>query len=135
MLNFIPKRTPAVSLLFGKRLLQRIEVGAARHQVEIPIDILDKIHAAKDTSVAYHNGDFHPLKWKEFVKLKLDACHLLQAAEAGDGATSKSSLSGLNWFPQLTSLYTGHQALKAVDVALAASTPPKLAFPIVGVNC
>lgn len=70
MLNFVPKRCPSVSLLFGKRPLQRIEVGASRHQLEIPLAAVEKIYDKVDTKVEYHNKDYNPMYWRDFMQLK-----------------------------------------------------------------
>ncbi|PHJ15161.1 hypothetical protein CSUI_011030 [Cystoisospora suis] len=129
MLNFVPKRCPSVSLLFGKRPLQRIEVGASRHQLEIPLAAVEKIYDKVDPKVEYHNRDFNPMKWKDFMQLKLDAFYLLEAAQAE--TASKSALSDLNWFSDLADIYAGQQRMAELDVAGKAG-PVKFAYPIQG---
>eukprot|EP00913_Durusdinium_trenchii_P028200 g26438.t1 len=53
MINFIPRTCPSVALLYGKRPLQRIAVGAAKQQLEIPLDVVADIPGKVDSSVAY----------------------------------------------------------------------------------
>ncbi|CBZ55845.1 conserved hypothetical protein [Neospora caninum Liverpool] len=132
MLNFIPKRCPSVSLLFGKRPVQRIEVGQARHQLEIPVETIEKIYEGVDSRLEYHNKDYNAMKWKDFMKLKLDAFYLLEASQSE--AAAKSALSDLNWFPDLADIYSGQQTMAAMDVALKAQGQQKLSYPIQGKN-
>eukprot|EP00922_Rhytidocystis_sp_ex-Travisia-forbesii_P027482 GHVS01040240.1.p1 GENE.GHVS01040240.1~~GHVS01040240.1.p1 ORF type:complete len:134 (-),score=20.92 GHVS01040240.1:643-1044(-) len=132
MLNFIPKRCPSVSLLFGKRPLQRIEVGEMRHQVEIPISVVEKVYEKIDTSRSFHNNDYNPMKWPDFVNLKLDVYYLTSAALAGDQA-SKTALTNMDWYPQISALYAGQKSLTEVDIA-ANTAAPKLKYPVQGKN-
>ena len=53
MLNFIPRTHPSVSLLYGKRPLQRIACGSAQQHVEIPLDVTDEIVKATDSGTRY----------------------------------------------------------------------------------
>ncbi|PFH38361.1 hypothetical protein BESB_007020 [Besnoitia besnoiti] len=130
MMNFIPKRCPSVSLLFGKRPIQRIEVGAARHQMEIPVNAINKIYDGVDPNLEYHNKDYNAMKWKDFMKLKLDAFYLVEASQSESAA--KSALPDLNWFSDLADIYSGQQAMAQMDVALKAAEQPKFAYPIQG---
>ena len=53
MLNFIPKKSPSVSPLYGKRPLQRIASGSKQLFVEIPIEVTDEVANAVDTETRY----------------------------------------------------------------------------------
>lgn len=70
MFNFIPKRIPSVNLLFGKRPIQRVEVGRKRNHVEIPLLVIEKLYQDVNVMKEYHNKDYNPLHWKAFLNLK-----------------------------------------------------------------
>merc|ERR1712007_279372 len=97
MINFIPKAHPSVSLLYGKRPLQRIAVGAKKQQLEIPLDVVADIPQKVDLSTSY-------------VGNKLDARNLIEA-------DVKSALTDLDWFGKIHALYAGKQTEAEVDIA------------------
>lgn len=70
MFNLVPKRIPSVNLLYGKRPIQRIEVGRGKHRLEVPLSAVEDLYKSVDTTKQYHNGDYHPLRWKSFLNLK-----------------------------------------------------------------
>uniref|UniRef100_A0A0G4FV77 Uncharacterized protein n=1 Tax=Chromera velia CCMP2878 TaxID=1169474 RepID=A0A0G4FV77_9ALVE len=128
MLNFVPKRCPSVSLLYGKRAIQRIEVGSRKHHVEIPVQIVDDVCKKVDTSVEYKNKGFNPLPWSEFIKIKLDAQNLMES-------NVKSALTDLDWYPKLAALHVGHSTLTEIDAAAkvaAPSAPVSYKLPVSG---
>merc|ERR1711975_170428 len=110
MLNFIPKMHPSVSLLYGKRPLQRIMVGAKKQQIEIPLDVVADIPEKVDTSASYVGNKYNALPWSEFVDIKLDARNLIEA-------DVKSALTDLDWYGKLTALYAGKQTEAEMDIA------------------
>eukprot|EP00930_Biecheleria_cincta_P025211 TRINITY_DN1796_c0_g1_i4.p1 TRINITY_DN1796_c0_g1~~TRINITY_DN1796_c0_g1_i4.p1 ORF type:complete len:130 (-),score=36.54 TRINITY_DN1796_c0_g1_i4:3-392(-) len=126
MLNFIPKMCPSTALLYGKRPLQRIAVGAgaSKQQLEIPLDVVSDIPGKVDTSVAYVGNKYQALPWKDFIDIKLDARNLIEA-------DVKSALTDLDWFGKVNALYAGKQTEAEIDVAaktIGAMKPVK--YPI-----
>ncbi|XP_026191284.1 uncharacterized protein LOC34623302 [Cyclospora cayetanensis] len=127
MLNLLPKRSVAVSLLQGKRALQRVQVGSGKHQLELPQASVDALYSKINTTDAYHNKDFQPLPWKDFFSMKLSSFYLLEAAQSPD--ETKSALRDLHWFGDLANIYQTNAALTAADAtataaAAVAATPP-----------
>jgi len=115
-----------VNLLYGKRPIQRFEVGAAKHKVEAPLSVVEEIYKDVESGVSYHNGDYNPLQWKDFVAIKTTARHLYEAAKSPE--PPKSALTDLDWYQKISSLYAGHQTLNEVDVFKAVSKP-KFVYP------
>jgi len=126
MFNFVPKRSSAVRLLYGKRPFQRIQVGSTKHQVELPLSLVEKIYGSVDESISYHNGDYNPLKWKEFVALKVTGGHLYEAATCAE--PPKTALTDLDWYQKICSIYSGHQSLGEVEIA-EKTLKPKFSYP------
>eukprot|EP00392_Amoebophrya_sp_AT5.2_P010509 g10571.t1 len=91
MLNFIPRTHPSVSLLYGKRPLQRIACGSAQQHVEIPLDVTDEIVKATDSGTSYIGNKYEALPWKNFVDIKVDAANLIDS-------NVKSALTNLDIF-------------------------------------
>merc|ERR1712203_1200049 len=110
MINFIPKMHPSVSLLYGKRPLQRIMVGTKKQQIEIPLDVVADIPEKVDKSVAYVGNKYNALPWSEFVDIKLDARNLIEA-------DVKSALTDLDWYGKLNALYGCKQTEAEMDIA------------------
>merc|ERR1711865_470832 len=110
MLNFIPKACPSVSLLYGKRPLQRIVVGAEKRQIEIPLDVVADIPTKVDLSAAYVGNKYNALPWQDFVDIKLDARNLIES-------DVKSALTDLDWFGKIRALYAGKQTEASLDIA------------------
>mmetsp|Transcript_125495 Transcript_125495/g.313518 ORF Transcript_125495/g.313518 Transcript_125495/m.313518 type:complete len:126 (+) Transcript_125495:100-477(+) len=123
MLNFIPKMHPSVALLYGKRPLQRITVGAAKQQIEIPLDVVADIPEKVDTSVAYVGNKYNALPWKEFVDIKLDARNLMEA-------DVKSALTDLDWFGKINALYSGKQVEAELAVAAKVIAAKPVKYPV-----
>ncbi|CAE8656403.1 unnamed protein product [Polarella glacialis] len=124
MLNFIPKSCASVSLLYGKRPLQRIAIGAKKQQLEIPLSVVADIPSMVDSSVAYVGNKYNALPWKEFVDIKLDARNLIEA-------DVKSALTDLDWFGKVNALYAGKQTEAEIEIAgktIGAIKPVK--YPI-----
>merc|ERR1712187_737320 len=124
MINFIPKMHPSVSLLYGKRPLQRIAVGAKKQQIEIPLDVVADIPEKVDARVAYVANKYNALPWKDYVDIKLDARNLIEA-------DVKSALTDLDWFGKVHALYAGKAAEAEMDVAaktIGAAKPVK--YPV-----
>ncbi|CAE8596610.1 unnamed protein product [Polarella glacialis] len=124
MLNFIPKTCASVSLLYGKRPLQRIAIGAKKQQLEIPLSVVADIPTLVDNSVAYVGNKYNALPWKDFVDIKLDARNLIEA-------DVKSALTDLDWFGKVNAIYAGKQTEAEIDVAsktIGAVKPVK--YPI-----
>merc|ERR1711935_1066775 len=109
-INAIPKMTPSVALLYGKRPLQRITVGASKQQLEIPLDVVADIPGKVDSSVSYVGNKYNALPWKDFVDIKLDARNLIEA-------DVKSALTDLDWYGKLNALYAGKQTEAEMDIA------------------
>eukprot|EP01066_Platyproteum_vivax_P011278 Platyproteum_vivax@DN511_c0_g1_i1.p1 len=131
MLNFIPKRCPSVSLLYGKRPVQRIQVGTGRHTLEIPLNVVDTLYNKVDASTNLHNNDYNPLQWKDFATLKLAAAHLHEASKSSEA--TRSALTDLDWYPTIASVYSGHKTITELDVA-DKLTNIKLRYPVQGKN-
>mmetsp|Transcript_43881 Transcript_43881/g.103783 ORF Transcript_43881/g.103783 Transcript_43881/m.103783 type:complete len:128 (-) Transcript_43881:101-484(-) len=124
MLNFIPRTCPSVSLLYGKRPLQRITVGSKKQQIEIPLDVVADIPKQVVTDTSYIGMKYNALPWDKFTDIKLDARNLIEA-------DVKSALTGLDWFGKINALYAGKQTEAEMDLAkktLAAAKPVK--YPI-----
>uniref|UniRef100_A0A7S2HC67 Uncharacterized protein n=1 Tax=Alexandrium andersonii TaxID=327968 RepID=A0A7S2HC67_9DINO len=124
MINFIPKMHPSVSLLYGKRPLQRIAVGSKKQQLEIPLNVVADIPTKVDSSVSYVANKYNALPWKDFVEIKLDARNLIEA-------DVKSALTDLDWFGKVHALYAGKQTEAEMDIAaktIGAAKPIK--YPI-----
>ncbi|OLP79965.1 putative protein phosphatase 2C 6 [Symbiodinium microadriaticum] len=137
-----------VALLYGKRPLQRIAVGAAKQQLEIPLGVVADIPGKVDNSVSYVGNKYNALPWKDFVDIKLDARNLIEA-------DVKSALTDLDWFgkacplcpplllskrqffggfgQEVNALYAGKQTETELDVAAVA--PGSLAFPAAVEGC
>eukprot|EP00437_Effrenium_voratum_P037952 CAMPEP_0181478640 /NCGR_PEP_ID=MMETSP1110-20121109/42852_1 /TAXON_ID=174948 /ORGANISM="Symbiodinium sp., Strain CCMP421" /LENGTH=127 /DNA_ID=CAMNT_0023604011 /DNA_START=38 /DNA_END=421 /DNA_ORIENTATION=+ len=111
MINFVQKTCPSVALLYGKRPLQRIAVGAQKQQLEIPLDVVADIPTKVDSNVAYVGNKYNALPWKDFVDIKLDARNLIEA-------DVKSALTDLDWFGKVNALYCGKAAETEMDVAV-----------------
>mmetsp|Transcript_16800 Transcript_16800/g.37139 ORF Transcript_16800/g.37139 Transcript_16800/m.37139 type:complete len:125 (+) Transcript_16800:53-427(+) len=111
MINFIPKAHPSVSLLYGKRSLQRIVVGSRQQEIEIPTVVTTKILEAVDTSASYIGNKYNALPWKDFIEIKIDAHNLIEA-------DVKTALTSLDWFGKVRALYTGQATMTECDVAL-----------------
>lgn len=109
MLNLFPKTHPSVSLLYGKRPLQRIVVGSKAQQVEIPLKYVEDLPAKVDDSVSYVGNKFNALPWDEYIKIKLDARNLIQA-------NTKTALTGLTLFPKINALHAGQAAINSASV-------------------
>merc|ERR1711879_1122755 len=110
MINFIPKAHPSVSLLYGKRPLQRIAIGVKKQQLEIPLDVVADIPEKVDTGASYVGNKYNALPWAEFVDIKLDARNLIEA-------DVKSALTDLDWYGKLNALYGGKQTEAEMDIA------------------
>merc|ERR1719310_1699624 len=109
MINFVPKAHPSVSLLFGKRPLQRVIAGAPQ-KIETPLDLVADIPAKVDQSASYIGNKYNALPWAEFVDIKLDARNLIEA-------DVKSALTDLDWYGKLNALYAGKQTEAEMDIA------------------
>ena len=123
MINAIPKMTPCTALLYGKRPLQRIAIGAQKQQIEIPLDVVADIPGKVDTSVAYVGNKYNALPWKEFVAIKLDARNLIEA-------DVKSALTDLDWFGKVHALYAGKQVEAEMSVAAKTMGAAKMKYPV-----
>merc|ERR1712087_575249 len=123
MINAIPKMHPSVSLLYGKRALQRITVGASQQQIEIPLDVVADIPDKVDTSVAYVGNKYNALPWKEFVDIKLDARNLMEA-------DVKSALTDLDWFGKINALYSGKQVEAELSIAAKVVSAKPVKYPV-----
>merc|ERR1711937_307628 len=124
MINFIPRMQPSVALLYGKRPLQRIAVGAKKQQMEIPLDVVADIPQKVDLSTSYVGNKYNALPWKNFVDIKLDAHNLIES-------DVKSALTDLDWFGKIRALYAGKQTEAAIDIAtqtIGAMKPVK--YPV-----
>merc|ERR1712203_921945 len=123
MINVIPKMHPSVALLYGKRPLQRIAVGANKQQLEIPLDVVADIPDKVDTSVAYVGNKYNALPWKEFVDIKLDARNLMEA-------DVKSALTDLDWFGKVNALYAGKQVEAELAIAAKVIAAKPVKYPV-----
>lgn len=109
MLNLFPKTHPSVSLLYGKRPLQRIVVGAKQQQLELPLKYVEDLPGKVDTSASYVGNKYNALPWEEYIKIKLDARNLINA-------NAKTALTGLTWFPTINALHAGQAAVNTASV-------------------
>jgi len=122
MLNFVPKTHPSVSLLYGKRAVQRIAVGAQERHIEIPTTVTDEISNALETHTGYLGNKFHSLPWHKYTTIKVDASNLIES-------NVKSALTNLDIYKSLEALYSGEKALVEKSVA-ATMTIPAIKIPI-----
>ncbi|CAD7955468.1 unnamed protein product [Amoebophrya sp. A25] len=111
MLNFVPRTHPSVSLLYGKRPLQRIACGSKQLFVEIPIEVTDEVTKGVDPETSYIGNKYQALPWRKFVDIKVDAANLIDS-------NVKSALTDLDIFKPLATMYVGEKAL--VERSLAA---------------
>lgn len=124
MLNLFPKTHPSVSLLYGKRPLQRIVVGSKAQQLEIPLEYVEDLPAKVDTSASYVGNKYHALPWEDYVKIKLDARNLIHA-------NAKTALTGLTWFSKINALHAGQAALTSAEVVeKVTSGSAKVKYPV-----
>ncbi|CAD7966863.1 unnamed protein product [Amoebophrya sp. A120] len=122
MLNFIPRTHPSVSLLYGKRPLQRIACGSSSQHVEIPLEVTDEVVKAVDPETSYIGNKYNALPWKKFVDIKLDASNLIDS-------NVKSALTELDIFKPVADMYVGEKALVERTLAvkmMAGAKPCKL---------
>lgn len=125
MLNLFPKTHPSVSLLYGKRPLQRIVVGTKAQQMEIPLTYVEDLPAKLDTSASYVGNKYHALPWEDYIKIKLDARNLINA-------NTKTALTGLQFYPKMNVLHAGQAALTSADVLeqVVAHGGAKVKYPV-----
>ena len=125
MLNLFPKTHPSVSLLYGKRPLQRIVVGSKAQQMEIPLKYVEDLPAKVDNSASYVGNKYNALPWEEYIKIKLDARNLINA-------NTKTALTGLKFFPKLNALHAGQAALTSADVLekVVSEGATKVKYPV-----
>merc|ERR1719235_1897071 len=123
MINFIPKSHPSVSLLYGKRALQRIKVGY-QQQLEIPLDVVSDIPSKVDTGASYVGNKYNALPWKDFIDIKIDARNLIEA-------DVKSALTDLDWFGKVRALYVGKATEAELDIATkTVGAAAKVKYPM-----
>jgi hypothetical protein len=125
MLNLFPKTHPSVSLLYGKRPLQRIVVGAKQQQLEIPLKYVEDLPEKVDNSASYVGNKYNALPWEDYIKIKLDARNLINA-------NAKTALTGLTWFPTLNALHAGQTALNTAAVVekIVQEGAAKVKYPV-----
>jgi hypothetical protein len=125
MLNLFPKTHPSVSLLYGKKPLQRIVVGSKAQQVEIPLKYVEDLPAKLDTSASYVGNKYHALPWEDYIKIKLDARNLINA-------NTKTALTGLEFYPKMNALHAGQAALTSAGVVeeVVLQGAVKVKYPI-----
>ncbi|GBE62225.1 hypothetical protein, conserved [Babesia ovata] len=121
MLNLLPKRNPAVSLLYGKD----------RKVVEIDRSAIDEMYKHARDDVELHN-DFVPMKHRNYMEYKLDGYHLIEAFENPDKC-HRTPLAGAKLFDKLRDTYTGKLQQTCVKV-LKEVSEPFFSYPIQGRN-
>ncbi|AFZ79703.1 hypothetical protein BEWA_025520 [Theileria equi strain WA] len=131
MLNLLPLRGPAHSLLYGKTGLQRIKIGKCGNSIEIDKSSIDEIYSHSRNDVVLHN-DFVPLKHKNFMEYKLVAYHLIEAYENPEKAF-KTTLAGMSFFDKLSHLYSNKKRIVELHTAID-TTKHAPTFPIQGKN-
>ncbi|EDO05494.1 hypothetical protein BBOV_I004130 [Babesia bovis T2Bo] len=131
MLNLLPKRNPASSLLYGKTGLQRIRVGKERKVVEIDRKTIDEMYKHIRDDVELHN-DFVPMKHQNYMEYKLDGYHLIEAYENPDKC-HKSPLVGARFFDKLRDTYAGKLQQTHAKVLKEVATP-FFSYPVRGKN-
>ncbi|GIX65714.1 uncharacterized protein BcabD6B2_51490 [Babesia caballi] len=131
MLNLLPKRNPACSLLYGKTGLQRIRVGKDRKVVEISRTTVDEMYKHARTDVELHN-DYVPMKHRSYMEYKLDGYHLIEAYENPDKC-HKTPLVGAQFFDKLRDTYAGKLQQTHAKV-LKEVANPFFSYPIQGRN-
>ncbi|UKJ90590.1 hypothetical protein MACJ_001524 [Theileria orientalis] len=131
MLNLLPLRNPAHSLLYGKTGLQRIRVGKHRRVIEVDTKSIEEIYNHTREDVTLHNN-FVPLKHRNFMEYKLVAYQLIEAFENPE-KSFKTTLSGISFFDRLSKLYSNKMRQTEVD-AVANTKDTSLSFPIQGKN-
>lgn len=109
MLNLFPKTHPSVSLLYGKKPLQRIVVGSKAQQIEIPLKYVEDLPAKVDNSASYVGNKYNALPWEDYITIKLDARNLINA-------NTKTALTGLKFFPKINALHAGQASLTSAEV-------------------
>jgi len=110
MLNFVPKSHPSVSLLFGKRPLQRVVCGTQEKAIDIPLDAVAPIPAGVDQGTSYVGNKYNALPWEKFIDIKIDAANLIDS-------NVKTALTNLQWFPQVQAVFEGQKAQTEIGVS------------------
>eukprot|EP00746_Dinoflagellata_sp_MGD_P001056 gnl/MRDRNA2_/MRDRNA2_101956_c0_seq1.p1 gnl/MRDRNA2_/MRDRNA2_101956_c0~~gnl/MRDRNA2_/MRDRNA2_101956_c0_seq1.p1 ORF type:complete len:125 (-),score=23.27 gnl/MRDRNA2_/MRDRNA2_101956_c0_seq1:35-409(-) len=123
MINFVPKSCPSVSLLYGKRPLQRITAGAEKQQIEIPLDVVADIPSKVLGEASYVGNKYNALPWKDFVDIKIDARNLIEA-------DVKSALTDLDWFGKVRALYAGKQTEAELAISSKTIGATKVKYPM-----
>ena len=125
MLNLFPKTHPSVSLLYGKKPLQRIVVGSKAQQLEIPLKYVEDLPGKVDTSASYVGNKYHALPWEDYIKIKLDARNLINA-------NTKTALTGLSFYPKMNALHAGQAAMTSADVVekVVSAGALKVKYPV-----
>ena len=125
MLNLFPKTHPSVSLLYGKKPLQRIVVGSKAQQLEIPLKYVEDLPGKVDTSASYVGNKYHALPWEDYIKIKLDARNLINA-------NTKPALTGLSFYPKMNALHAGQAAMTSADVVekVVSAGALKVKYPV-----
>ncbi|KAK2194827.1 hypothetical protein BdWA1_000889 [Babesia duncani] len=131
MLNLLPLRNPAVSLLYGKTGLQRIRVGKEQHVLEVDRKLIDEVYAHARDDVILHN-DYIPLKHRNYMEYKLIAYHLIEAFENPE-RSHKTTLSGITFIDKLCDLYLSKMVQTQAHV-LQETSNMHFSFPIQGKN-
>ena len=123
MINFVPKMNASTALLYGKRPLQRIAVGAKKQQIEIPLDVVADIPTKVDESASYVGNKYNALPWKDFIDIKIDARNLIES-------DVKSALTDLDWFGKIGALYAGKQTEAEIDIATKVGAAKPVRYPL-----
>lgn len=127
MLNLLPLRSPATSLLYGKTGLQRIRVGKNRKALEIDRNTIDELYNNVRDDVQLHN-DFVPMKHRHYMECKLNGYRLIEAFENPDRC-HKSPLAGAAFFDKLRDSYVGKLQQTRAKV-LVEVKEPFFSYPI-----
>lgn len=112
-----------MALLYGKRPLQRIAVGAKKQQIEIPLDVVADIPHKVDATTSYVGHKYNALPWKDFVEIKLDARNLIES-------DVKSALTDLDWFGKINALYAGKVTEAEMDIASKVTPTSPFKYPM-----
>ncbi|KAK1441806.1 hypothetical protein BgAZ_501380 [Babesia gibsoni] len=131
MLNLLPLRNPASSLLYGKTGLQRIRVGKNRKVLEIDRSTIDEVYQNARDDVVLHN-DFVPLKHRQYMEYKLNGYRLIEAFENPDKC-HKTPLAGAQFFDKLRDSYAGKLQLTQAKTLMEVKEPT-FSYPIQGKN-
>ncbi|CAD2095166.1 conserved Plasmodium protein, unknown function [Plasmodium vinckei] len=126
MLNLIPKKIPSTSLLYGKRPIQRIQVGKDKHVLELCLSDVNSIYNDIDASTELQNKDYNPLKYNKYIKYKMSALDLIETYKNEEN--KKTALTNVKWYSKIRDYFFINFSKNQVE--LKEKIVPNFFYPI-----